>query len=217
MGKRVFASASLVVAAFALLMGFMVGVPGSSATFASQTTGGSWPAGPFPAHIHSGTCEELGDVVFPLLDLEPFGNQGSPVASPSLALAATPAASPVPASPVGTPEAANEVLAQSSTEVAASLDDILAAEHAINVHESAENIQNYVACGDLTGTATDGQLTIELQELNESLLVGDAVLVDNGDGTTTVTVRVMVPEGTGDLGTETAPLPVDDGEGTPEN
>lgn len=219
MGKRVYASASLVVAAFALMMGFMIGVPGSSATFASQTTDGSWPAGPFPAHIHSGTCEELGDVVFPLLDLEPFGNQGSPVASPSLAVAATPAASPVAATPVGTPEEPQEVLAQSSTEVPASLDDILAEEHAINVHESAENIQNYVACGDLTGSPTDGQLTIELQELNESLLVGDAVLVDNGDGTTTVTVRVMVPEGAGIFGdaTEGAPLPVDDGEGTPEN
>jgi hypothetical protein len=217
MGRRVYTAATLVVAAFALLMGFLVGVPGSAATFASQDTDGAWPAGPFPAHIHSGTCEELGDVVFPLLDLEPFGTQASPMASPSIALASTPMASPVAAEPVGTPEEPQEVLAQSSTEVAASLDDILAAEHAINVHESPANIQNYVACGDLTGTATDGRLHIELQELNESFLVGDADLVDNGDGTTTVTVRVMVSEEARVLGTEEAPLPVEDGEATPED
>jgi len=217
MGKRVYASASLVVAAFALVMGFMIGVPGSSATFDSQDTDGAWPAGPFPAHIHSGTCEELGDVVFPLIDLGPFGVQATPMASPSLALAATPAPGLESATPVGTPEEPQEVLAQSTTIVAASLDDILAAEHAINVHESPENIENYVSCGNITGTATDGRLEIELEQLNESLLVGDAVLVDNGDGTTTVTVRVMVPEGASDFGTEEAPLPVDDGEGTPEN
>lgn len=213
MGKRISASAALIAAAFALVIGFLAGVPGSASTFASQdTTGGAWPAGPFPAHIHSGTCEELGDVVFPLIDLEPFGIQ----ATPGSVLASTPEPSLVVATPVGTPEVAHEVLAQSSTVVQAPLDDILAAEHAINVHESAENIQNYVSCGDLTGTATDGELQIELQELNESLLVGDAHLVDNGDGTTTVTVRVRVSEEAGDFGTETAPLPLEDG-ATPED
>lgn len=217
MGKRVYASASLVVAAFALVMGFMVGVPGSSATFASQNTGGAWPAGPFPAHIHSGTCEELGDVVYPLIDLEPYGIQPSEATPAGSTLASTPAPSLESATPVGTPERPAEVLAQSTTVVESTLDDILAAEHAINVHESPENIQNYVACGNLTGTPIDGMLEIELEQLNESLLVGDAVLVDNGDGTTTVTVRVMVMEGAGDFGTETAPLPVDVDEATPEN
>lgn len=216
MSKRFLASAFLVGAAFVVMLGVLVGVPGSATTFASQPTAGAWPAGPFPAHIHSGTCEELGDVVFPLLELQPFGNQASPMPSPSAPLGSTPVSPVVPATPVGTPETANEVLAQSSTEVAASLDDILAAEHAINVHESAENIQNYVACGDLTGTPTDGQLHIELQQLNESLLVGDADLVDNGDGTTTVTVRVMVSEDAGTLGTEEAPLPVD-ADATPDD
>ncbi len=216
MSKRLFASATFVGAAFVVMMGFLVGIPGIAA---SQDTDGSWPAGPFPAHIHSGTCEELGDVVFPLADLQPFGTQASPVASPSIALASTPVTSPVTASPVASPEAANEVLAESTTEVAGSLDEILGAEHAINVHESPENIQNYVACGDLTGTPTDGRLHIELEQLNESLLVGDADLVDNGDGTTTVTVRVMASEDAGDLGTETeeAPLPIEEDGATPED
>lgn len=210
MGKRVYATVTLAIAAFVVMMGFMAGVPGSAAPSANQITGGSWPAGPFPAHIHTGTCAELGDVVYPLIEVQPFGTQATPMATPSTT------SSPVPAAPVGTPELAQEVLAQSSTQVDASLDDILAAEHAINVHESAENIQNYVACGDLTGTPADGQLQIELQQLNESLLVGDAVLVDNGDGTTTVTVRVMLSDEALEMGTQEAPLPLEDGEATPE-
>ena len=130
-----------------------------------------------PAHIHAGTCEELGDVVFPLND----------VAAPSADAEATPAASPAAAG-------AGDVVAESTTEVDASLDDILGTEHAINVHESAENIQNYIACGDLTGPATDGELRVELRELNGSGYTGEARLVDNGDGTT-VTVTLMAVGG----------------------
>ncbi|MDQ4045294.1 MAG: cupredoxin family copper-binding protein [Chloroflexota bacterium] len=128
-----------------------------------------------PAHIHSGTCEELGDVVFPLNDVAPLDAGATPAASA--------AAAPVAAG-------AGEVVAESTTEVEASLDDILAAEHAINVHESAENIGNYIACGNLTGPATDGELLIDLEELNDSGYTGQAHLVDNGDGTTTVTVTL---------------------------
>lgn len=217
MGKRISASATVLVATFVFVMSFIVvGAPGTATTFANQGTTGASPAGPFPAHIHTGTCEELGDVVFPLSELQPFGSQASPVASPSVALASTPGSSPVAAPAVGTPEATYEVLAQSTTVVAVSLDDILAAEHAINVHESAENIQNYVACGDLSGTATNGELQIELQELNESFLVGQADLVDNGDGTTTVTVRVMLSDEAQEMGTQEAPLPLEEDEATPE-
>ena len=60
------------------------------------------------------------------------------------------------------------------------------------VHESAENIGNYIACGDLTVPATDGELHIDLKELNGSGYTGEAHLVDNGDGTTTVTVTLMM-------------------------
>ena len=128
-----------------------------------------------PAHIHAGTCEELGDVVFPLNDVAPLDAEATPAASPAAG--------------------AGDVVAESITEVEASLDDILATEHAINVHESAENIQNYIACGDLTGPASDGELRIELKELNGSGYTGEAHLLDNGDGTTTVTVTLMTTSG----------------------
>ncbi|HEV2073015.1 MAG TPA: cupredoxin family copper-binding protein, partial [Thermomicrobiales bacterium] len=98
---------------------------------------------------------------------------------------ASPAASPVAGS-------AGDVVAESTTEVDASFEELLASEeYAINVHESAENIGNYIACGNPTGPATDGELHIDLEELNDSGYTGQAHLVDNGDGTTTVTVTLM--------------------------
>jgi len=85
----------------------------------------------------------------------------------------------------------SDVESWSVTDVQTSLDDLLGEPYAINVHESPENIQNYIACGDLTGTPTDNKLEIKLEELNASGLEGGAVLEDNGDGTTTVTVWLV--------------------------
>ena len=39
----------------------------------------------------------------------------------------------------------------SETTVDLTLDELTSEEYAINAHESAENIGNYVACGDITG------------------------------------------------------------------
>jgi len=132
-----------------------------------------------PAHIHSGTCDTLGDVVYPLTNLTAPDMSATPVAG----MMATPMATGMGA-----------VVAQSTTTVQATLEEILGAEHAINVHESPENIGTYIACGDLTGSATGNQLQIELQELNGSGYQGQALLMDNGDGTTTVTVMLMMTD-----------------------
>jgi len=161
---------------------------GTDATPAPDATGA------FPAHIHSGTCETLGDVVFPLNELTRAGSD-MPMDATAVAAVSTPAeneATPEMTMTGATPDAGAGVpVASSSTIVETSLEDILGAEHAINVHESAENIQNYIACGDLTGEATNGELHIPLQELNGSGYSGEAHLVDNGDGTTMVTVNLM--------------------------
>ena len=148
-----------------------------------------------PAHIHTGTCETLGDVVFPLNDLTAPDMMGTPMAgmeaTPMMGMTSTPMAG------------MDQVVARSTTSVEASLEDILAAEHAINVHLSAEEIEVYIACGDITGTADGGQLQIELQELNESGFHGIAILMDAGDGTTTVDAMLMQSEG-GMMGTPEA-------------
>src|SRR5918995_445589 len=114
---------------------------------------------PHPAHIHSGTCDNLGDIVAPLSEVaeltagESFG-------------------------------AATAVLVkESETDVPLPLGDILSAPHAINIHESAEAIQNYIACGDIGGRVIDGDLVIGLRELNGSGHHGVAVLAGNDDGT----------------------------------
>jgi hypothetical protein len=193
MSKRFFTPLAFVLTAFVFMLGLasIAGVSAQQTDPVAADPGAAAGNVPHPAHIHSGTCAELGDVVFPLNDVAVADPNASPEASPSLALASTPVASPVDASPVASPQVGTEgVVAESSTEIAASLDDLLAEEHAINVHESAENIGNYIACGDLTGTAAEGQLTIEMQELNNSGYTGEAHLQDNGDGTTTVTVYV---------------------------
>ena len=176
-----------VVVAFTLL--FTAGVALAPSMSIAQDATPSMQQGErqHPAHIHSGTCETLGDVVFPLTDL----TSPETMATPMAGMNATPMAG------------MGEVVAQSTTMVEASLEDILGAEHAINVHESTENIENYIACGDITGTADGGQLQIELQELNDSGYYGMAMLMEAGDGTTRVDVMLMQRDG-GMMGTPEA-------------
>jgi len=174
------------VGSFLIAITLMAGLGGSVAAQGTDAT----PAadGYFathPAHIHSGTCDTLGDVVFPLNDVMSTDLTVSTFATPADAPGATP-----PPALASTPV----ITTGQSTRVEAALDDILAAEHAINVHLSADEIGTYIACGDIAGPATDGVVTVEIMELNESGYVGRASLTDNGDGTTTVTVDLIYSE-----------------------
>ena len=110
-----------------------------------------------PAHIHSGTCDQLGDVVIPLEDV----------------------AVPANATHEG-PETAHDVKI-SQTRVDMPLQEIIDGGHAINVHLSAEEIDVYIACGDIGGyvvTDSEGrtELFVGLQELNDSGHTGVARL-----------------------------------------
>ena len=140
---------------------------------------------PHPAHIHSGTCENLGDIVVPLGDVqlltagEAFG-----------------AASAVP-------------VEESVTEAGMSLSDILAAPHAINIHQSADAIQVYIACGDIGGRVVDGRLTIGLQEIDGSGHSGVAVL-DTDDDQTEVTVYLANRGAGGEAAEAAAPAAATD-------
>jgi hypothetical protein len=131
-----------------------------------------------PAHIHDGTCDNLGGVAYPLNDvtLAPAAGEATPTAQqPMMAHA-------------------DEVLT-SVTTVDVSLTDLLAGQYAINIHESADQIQNYIACGDIAGQirlhlrsdAPPG-LVIPLRELNDSGYAGVAWLEPTADGKTTVTI-----------------------------
>ena len=176
MSRRILTSMASIGAIFALVAGIVV-----SGSLAGAQVSGTPIAEddvPRPAHIHAGTCEELGDIVFPLDPLTGVTIQGSPVASPIVEDPASPEV------------VQGEVVIESITEVDASLEDILGGEHAINVHASQENIDVYIACGNITGEPTDGMLRIDVNELNDSGFAGFAVLESNDDNTTTVTVTL---------------------------
>lgn len=191
MDKRIFTPAAF-AAALALVMSFVIGAPVVSSQESTPVTVEAPEANAeaaielHPAHIHSGTCDELGDVVYPLTDLQSAASIPDPDATPILDLGATPDA----AAAIGLVD----VVAQSNTVVEVSLEDLLAEDFAINVHESAENIQTYIACGEITGSAEGGELFIELQELNNSNFYGQAELSDQGDGTTIVHVSLYPTE-----------------------
>lgn len=137
-----------------------------------------------PAHIHTGTCDTLGDVVYPLNEV---ALPGRTVATPEDVVSSTPVAV--------------NLVAESITTVDAPLEDLLATEHAIDVHLSADEIGTYIACGDITGDPVDGLLDVELMELNDSGYMGQATLVDNDGESTSVTVTIME---TGMMGTPEA-------------
>jgi hypothetical protein len=184
MSRRIFTSGMVIA-----MTVVMTTLAGSGSGIAGQATPQTESAVAHPAHIHAGSCPEVGDVVYPLADLASSNAIGGSMASPQAASDAV--------------DLTGAVLSESTTEVEATLDDILAAEHAINVHASAEDIQTSIACGDVTGTPTDGELTIQLQELNDSGVVGEARLVDNDDGSTTVTVSLIASMGGTSVATPT--------------
>ena len=139
-------------------------------------------AEPHPAHIHDGSCETLGGIAVPLNDVAYGG-----LAAGGMAMGGTPAAG----SSMSTPMAMGETVGSSSavpletsvTVVDVPLDQIADGQHAINIHESADAIDVYIACGDVGGQMIGDMLVIGLQELNDSEEVGVAVLEAMGDQT----------------------------------
>ena len=117
--------APLALAALALLA--PVGLARTTAGQATPVGGARADDGPHPAHIHSGTCDELGDVVHPLEDVAvPTGEE------------------------MGAADA-HPVKHSEQTRLDVPLEEILAEDHAINVHLSEDEIDEYIACGDVGG------------------------------------------------------------------
>ena len=128
-----------------------------------------------PAHIHSGTCDQLGDVVYPLADVATLSGEE-----------------------MGT--GGHAVKVSEVNHVDAPLQEIIDGGHAINVHLSAEEIGTYIACGNIGGVVHEREngegmeITIALAELNDSGHVGIAWLGDDGKGGTNVSVSLIEPE-----------------------
>lgn len=172
--KRIFSPPALIVATLTLVLSLLAGAGTLSAQGDATPSAGGHD---HPAHIHDGTCEELGDVVYPLDNVTDLSAEASPEASTPMA------------STMG--DEMENTVAESTTIVDVSLDDLLSADYAINVHESPDQIQNYIACGDVDGEASNGHLEVDLNELNDSGYTGRAELTENPDDTTTVTITLM--------------------------
>jgi hypothetical protein len=165
-----------ILAASALGVGLLVGGLGAALSQEATPAGGRQREGnvPHPAHIHTGSCGEgeLGDEVVPLTDLvEPRGRGAG---NENAVTAAT-----------------------SFTTVPLTIDAILASDHAINVHQSAEAIGEYIACGELGGPLDDsGNLVVGLREMNGSNYAGIAFLSPAADGAST-NVSVFIAQDRG--------------------
>ena len=193
----------------ALMLAMALVVAGGTRVAAQDATpiAGGATAG-IPNHIHAGTCDNLGDVVQPLASLQ-YVNTGGASGTPAAGLA-------TPIAGLTTPVAgmmggvAGVPVAVATTQASLSLSDILAAQHAINIHDPAapEDPSRYLACGNISGTPdAQGNLFIGLQEDNNSGYSGVAWLLDNGSGSgTTVTIFLSNPNMTagGALGTPMA-------------
>jgi hypothetical protein len=206
-GARWFATA-----AGAALLALVLGGPGGLAQDATPVSDvGSSTVGdggiPHPAHIHAGTCANLDpSPLFPLADVV------IPAAGGETG-AATPGATPVTGGGMATPVAATGEggagaipAGASVTAVETGLSDLLAADHAVNVHLSYEEVNTYIACGTIGGQPNaNGDLFIGLKEQNSSGYSGIAWFHDNGDGTTIVTVFLGMGLHEGDTGSEATP------------
>jgi len=169
------------VAALMLMAGMAIGI-GTRGASADEDEA------PHPAHVHTGACPTPGDVVFPLSDVSEAGSMnGTPMAS---SMVGADTAIPVESS---------------ETTISSSLQDLVSSPHAIVVHESAANIQNYISCGDIGGMMMGSDLAVGLGALNDSEESGVAWLHDNGDGTTNVAIFLTYTEAQGgDTGTPEA-------------
>ena len=144
------------------------------------------PAVGFPNHIHAGTCDDLDpNPLAPLTDVVEWVNDTDDETENA---------------PQGVLTA--PLVFRGETDVEISLEDILAESHSVNVHESAENIQNYIACGEIGGVVVedDGSdtLVVALRPLNDSGYFGLAFLTADGDNTN-VKVWLAEPAATPDV------------------
>jgi plastocyanin len=122
------------------------------------------------AHIHAGTCEELGIVVYSLPDLQTYRldeNNGSGIGAVELI----------------------------SGTANVPISDLFGEPFSIHIHESAQNKQSYIACSDVGGRPGESWdesqgLMLEAIEQNDSGYNGFTQLKPSADGGTAVTVSL---------------------------
>jgi hypothetical protein len=128
-----------------------------------------------PAHIHAGSCAELGEVVMSLESVM------------------------IPADAIREGAATAHPVKSSQTLVDMPLQDLLDGGYAVNVHLSAEAIDTYIACGDIGGYVVpdpdsgEDELYVGLRELNDSGHTG-AVRLGEAEYTSKTEVSILLVE-----------------------
>lgn len=151
---------------------FLTIVAFDQSAIGAQDASGTPTAPPaHPAHIHPGSCDNLGDIAYPLNDLVP------PAEGETISHAGLTEIDSVSTTTIELPQKPH-----------GDFEHFVAGGHSINVHASAEDMGMYIACGDIAGRGNGQQFQLELHELNGSGYLGYATLTDNHDGTMTVSI-----------------------------
>jgi hypothetical protein len=168
---------------------------GTASAFAQDATPEAMAEPAHPVHVHNGTCDAIADVVYPLNDIVTYNITNSfsfgPAATPEAGDMATPMAE------VSMTETTPVLF--SSTHIDATVADLVTGGFAINAHESAENIQNYIACGNIpactaAACAAVTGVSITLGPQNDSGYFGVARIDNSADGGAIVSVFLFQPE-----------------------
>jgi hypothetical protein len=163
------------LSAFVVACVFAVGIGGGA--LAQDPTPDPNAIVTHPAHIHVGSCAELDpNPKAPLNDVGPQMKDDDELPTSEDIKGSLGAAS---------------VEVSKTEDVEVSFDDLLNEAHAINVHESAQAIENYIACGDIGGPVIDDKLWIGLLPQNNSGYAGVAQIEKDGDDQVTVTIYLV--------------------------
>lgn len=136
-----------------------------------------------PSHIHLGTCADLDpNPAAPLQSLLPIGvnpDDDDVATQESLGVLTV-----------------GPVFYAESDDVELEWDAMLESSHALAVHESEENIQNYIACGDIGGVVfsdddDENNLVIGLHPVGDSGYSGVAFLSKDDNGEVDVEVYLV--------------------------
>ena len=143
----------------AITIAVTMSVAASGTTLAHEAHG-------HPVRIHEGSCEEIGPVGFRL-----NGVGGS------VDLDNAPVATPTPVNP----DSAYQVMV-SETTIDATIDEVLAADHAVMIYESDETM-DAIACGDVGGAMHGDTLITGLGEAGVPGHVGFVLFQPDSDKT----------------------------------
>lgn len=160
-----------------VLVGSIVGA-GAGMALAQDDDAAAEPS--HPAHIHAGSCADLDpNPVAPLNNVAPRLNDDEDDNAAQGILTAP------------------RVLYSETDDIDLNFeDDVLASSHAVVVHESEEQIQNYIACADIGGVVVDGDLVIALQPVNDSGYTGIVKLDSDDEGEVDVEIYLAEPAST---------------------